>query len=210
MGLRLPIPPQPQERVRLDDHVLAQRCVAGDRAAQHQLFHAHRRRVHATLYRIVGSNASMDDLLQDTFINVFRSLATYRGEALLATWIDRCAVRVAYAHIAQRRARMPSLELVPEIPAGDPSAERRALAREAARHLYAALDEMDPKQRTAFSLHAIDGRPLAEVAELMDASVVATQTRVWRARRALSARAGKDTALVDFISAGRTSGKEDG
>ncbi|WP_394829144.1 RNA polymerase sigma factor [Pendulispora albinea] len=162
---------------------------------------------------MVGSNACMDDLLQDAFINVFRSLPTFRGESLLATWIDRCAVRVAYAHIAKRKARPPALELVPEMAANDPSAEQRALAREAARHLYAVLHGMEPKQCTAFTLHAIDGRPLAEVAELMDASLVATQTRVWRARRELSERAGKDSVLVEFVSGKRSlrvSGRDGG
>jgi len=204
MGLRLSLPTQ-----RDEDFGLAQRCVAGDRLAHRELFHAHRRRVHTTLYRMVGSNASMDDLLQETFLNVFRSLGTYRGDALLSTWIDRCAVRVAYAHIAQRKPRPHALELVSEIAARDPSAEQRAMAREAARHVYAVLDGMDPKQRTAFTLHAIDGRSLSEVAELMDASVVATQTRVWRARRALSERAGKDSVLVEFVSGkGRRYGRQ--
>jgi RNA polymerase sigma-70 factor (ECF subfamily) len=182
-----------------DDLLLAERCVAGDRLAQQELFRTHRRRVHATLYRILGSNASMDDLIQDAFMNVFRSLRIYRGEAALSTWIDRCTVRVAYAFISQRRTRLPVLELVPELPANDPSAEDRALAREAARHLYAELEKMDPKQRMAFSLHAIDGRPLAEVAELMEATLVATKTRVWRARQHLEKRARKDPTLAGFV-----------
>jgi RNA polymerase sigma-70 factor (ECF subfamily) len=152
----------------------------------------------------------MDDLLQDAFMNVYRSLRTYRGEALLSTWVDRCTVRVAYAYISQRKSRPASLELVPELPAGDASAEERALAREAARHLYAALDKMDPKLRLAFTLHAIDGRPLAEVATLMNATLVATKTRAWRARRELEARGRKDPVLASFIQETGASNEPDG
>jgi RNA polymerase sigma-70 factor, ECF subfamily len=178
---------------------LAERCVAGDRAAQKRLFDEHKRRIHGTLYRVLGSNAFMDDLLQEAFMNVYRSLRLFRGESSLATWIDRCTVRVAYAHITQRRARAPHLELVTDVPAGDPSAEQRALAREAARHLYVELEKMDPVQRMAFTLHVIDGRPLSEVAEIMEASLVATKTRVWRARRELERRARRDPILASFL-----------
>ncbi len=190
------------------DFRLAQRCLAGDPGAQRELFRAYKKGVHATLFRILGSNAPMDDLLQDTFINVYRSLRIYRGEASLATWVDRCTVRVAYAFITQRKRRPALLELVPDVPSGDANAEDRALAREAARHLYAALDKMDPKLRLAFTLHAIDGRPLTEVASLMEATLVATKTRVWRARRQLAARARKDAVLASFVKDDR--GDEEG
>lgn len=194
-----------------DDLSLAQRCVAGDRAAQRELFDREKRRVHAALYRILGSNTYMDDLVQESFFEIFRSLKNFRGEASLGTWVDRCTVRVAYAHITRKRPKMAQLELVPEVAAGDASAEDRALAREAARRLYAELDRIEPTHRLAFTLHAIDGRSLEEVAKLMDATVVATKARVWRARQALEKRARRDPVLASFLgdaASGGTSGDE--
>ena len=181
------------------DLELAERCVAGDRTAQKRVFEEHKRRIHATLFRILGSNTSMDDLLQEAFMNVFRSLRLFRGESSLATWVDRCTVRVAYAYITQRRTRGPHLELVSDIVSDDPSAEQRALAREAARHLYAELEKMDAVHRLAFTLHVIDGRPLSEVADLTEASLVATKTRGGRARRELERRARRDPILATFL-----------
>jgi RNA polymerase sigma-70 factor (ECF subfamily) len=185
--------PPEDRRAPHEDTVLTQRCVAGDRAAQDELFTAYRARVHATLYRLLRSNAPMDDLVQEAFLNVFRSLRIYRGESSLATWIDRCTVRVAFAWIAQRKAHPPPLELVQDVPAGDPSAE---------------LAKLDPKLRVAFTLHALDGRPLAEVAHLMDSTLVATKTRVWRARRVLSDLALKDPVLASFVQDGARDGEE--
>jgi RNA polymerase sigma-70 factor (ECF subfamily) len=200
--------PPEDRRAPHEDTVLAQRCVAGDRAAQDEVFTTYRTRVHATLYRLVRSNGPMDDLVQEAFLNVYRSLRIYRGESSLATWIDRCTVRVAFAWIAQRKAHPPPLELVQDVPAGDPSAERRTLAREAARHFFRALAKLDPKLRVAFTLHALDGRPLAEVAHLMDSTLVATKTRVWRARRALSDLALKDPVLASLVQDGGRDGEE--
>lgn len=181
------------------DAELVSRCVAGDPAAQRRLFDREYPRVHATLYRILGSNHAIDDVLQETFLSVFRALAQFRGEASLATWIDRCAVHAAFAHLRSGRGRR-HLELLPEsLASGAPSAERRVLAREAARRLYATLEKLEPKQRLAFALHAIDGRPLQEVAKLMDASLVATKARVWRARRYVEKRAKVDPFLAELL-----------
>ncbi len=158
--------------------------------------------MHATLFRIVGSNQGMDDLVQETFLQVFRSLHSYRGESRLASWIDRCAVRVVYASFGAKKRHGRHLELVTEIASDDPSQERRAMAREAARRLYVILDALDAKQRVAFSLHALDGHPVAEVAHLMDATVIATKTRIWRARQFVESRAAKDPLLKNYVSAG--------
>lgn len=183
-----------------EDLDLAMRCVAGERSAQRTLYEREKRRVHATLFRVFGSNQHVDDAIQETFLQVFRSLKGFRGESSLSTWIDRCAVRVAYAELTSTKRRGPSLELVADVPSGDPSAERRALAREAARRLYAELDKLDPKQRIAFTLFALDGHSLAEVATMMDATLVATKARVWRARQQIESRARKDELLQAFVT----------
>jgi RNA polymerase sigma-70 factor (ECF subfamily) len=190
------------------DFALAQRCVAGDRGAQRELFDRESRRVHSALFRILGSNAQMDDLMQEAFLEVFRSLKTFRGESLLGTWIDRCTVRVAYAYLSNKRRRVPQLELVPDVPDGDPSAEERVLAREAARRLYSELDRLEPTHRLAFTLHAIEDRSLQEVAYLMEATFVATKSRVWRARQALEKRARRDPLLARFLGAERPEGEQ--
>ena len=188
-----------------DDRELVTRCVAGDRAAQRRLFEQEKRHVHGTLFRILGNNQHVDDLLQEVFISVFRGLHTFRGESSLSTWIDRCTVRAAFAHIRSARGRH-HLELVPEgLAAEDPSAERRTLAREATRRLYDTLDNLEPKHRLAFILHAIDGRSVAEVAELMQATVVATKARVWRARRYVEKRAQVDPTLSEYLVQSGTS-----
>jgi RNA polymerase sigma-70 factor (ECF subfamily) len=189
-------------RVRQPDELdFASRCISGDRGALRALFERERRAVHATLFRLVGSNAQIDDLLQEVFLEVFRSLPTFRGEASLRTWIDRCTVRVAYAHFRRKRSRGVQLELMPDIAAGDATAEDRAVMREAARRLYVELDRLEPAQRMAFTLQAIEGHSLQEVARLMQASLVATKTRVWRARRALENRAKRDPLLAEFLGA---------
>jgi RNA polymerase sigma-70 factor (ECF subfamily) len=198
----------PLRLVRSAEEVdLVARCKARDPAALRQLFERERAWVHRLLYHVVGSNTHMDDLLQDTFLEVFRSLPSFRGESSLRTWIDRCAVRVAYAHF-RRRARHPVLEAVDDVGSEAPSPEERTARREAVRRLYAELERLEPRQRMAFTLFEIEGRSLREIATIMESTVATAKIRTWRARRALERRAQSDPLLSEFMAGEPEQGEE--
>ena len=185
---------------RAQDLELAQRAAEGERGAQRELFHHLKNAVHHTLFRILGSNRDLEDLIQDAFLEIFRALPSFRGDSSLARWSQTIATRTAYLAIERRKPAAVDLELVEdEIVDRDPDAHRIALAKQAAKRLYAALDRIDSKQRVAFALAVIDGLSLAEVAELTESSLVATKTRVWRCRRDLMRRAKKDPVLASYL-----------
>ena len=186
----------------VEDVLLVDRCLTGEPAATRELFRRHRARVHACLYRVLGSNRDMDDLLQEAFLQVFQSLRGWRAEASLATWIDRVSVRVAYRYLTRRRRGLIAEPLIDEdaIAGDDLPGARRQLARDGVKRLYVVLDEMSPAARLAFTLHEIDGRPLAEVAELVGSSLTATKLRVWRARKRIEQVAAADPVLREFLA----------
>jgi RNA polymerase sigma-70 factor, ECF subfamily len=193
VGLSLVERPEPQ-----NDADLIAACIAGDAAAQRLLFRREYARVNATVYRIVGSARDADDLVQETFIAVFRGLPRFRGDAKLATWIDRIAVRVVFHHLRARGAQTLPLDLVDAEAAGG-STDDQAHAREGLRRLYAALAELSVEARTAFALFAIDGRSIAEVAKLTQTTLVAAKCRIWRARREVMKRAADDPVLAELV-----------
>jgi RNA polymerase sigma-70 factor (ECF subfamily) len=184
---------------RADEAALIAACVRGDRDAERTLFRREYPRINATIYRILGSTRDTDDLVQETFIAVFRALPKFRGESKLSTWIDRIAVRVVFAHIGQRKRQPVPLEIVPELPDGAAGLDERAEARAGLRRLYEALGRLKPDARLAFSLYAIDGRSIAEVAELVGTSVVTAKLRIWRARREIAKRAAADPVLSALL-----------
>lgn len=186
-------------QIREDDLALARRCLDGDPAAQRALFRAHKDRVHLVLYRILGSNRDMEDVLQEAFLAIFRSLRIYRGDASLATWVDRVTTRAAFKHLSRKDRHRVRISAVPPLVDGDADPERRAHLHEVARRLYAVLDELPPQYRVAYALFAIDGRSLRDVAAMTDSTVVAAKNRVWRARRRVEARAAEDPLLREFV-----------
>lgn len=197
MGLSIVERPTPE-----DDAELIAACVAGDSAAQRALFRREYPRVNATVYRLVGSARDADDLVQETFIAVFRGLARFRGDSKLSTWIDRIAVRVVFHHIRSRgRAPIP-LDVIGEVEAAAGTTEAQADARDGLRRLYSALAELTPEARTAFALFAIDGRSISEVAKLTQTSFVAAKCRIWRARRTIMKKAKEDPVLAELVKEG--------
>ena len=188
------------EAVRAEGLALARRAAAGDRAAQRDLFLAQRSAVHHTLFRILGANREIEDLVQDAFFEIFRALPSFRGDSTLTRWCQTIATRVAYLAISRKKPPAVDLALVEELLPGGSDTRRDAQMREAARRLYAALDRLDPKQRIAFALATIDGMSMAEVAAVTESSIVAVKTRVWRARKDLMKRAAKDPVLESYIA----------
>jgi RNA polymerase sigma-70 factor, ECF subfamily len=190
----------------VEDVLLVDRCLTGEPAAARELFRRHHKRVHASLYRVLGTNRDMDDLLQEAFLQVFQSLKGWRAEASLATWVDRVSVRVAYRYLSQKKRRIQTDMLANDDAAGPDLATvepghgpRRQLARDGVARLYAVLDELSPAARLAFTLHEIDGRSLAETAKLVGSSVTATKLRVWRARKRIESAAAADPILAEFL-----------
>lgn len=190
----------PASLQRSADVELARRCAAGEREAQRAFFLQQRAQVHRTLYRVLGSNRQIEDLIQETFIAAFGALGSFRGESSLNTWIDTIAARVVYRHLARREPRPVHLQAVASMASDAPDPERQAVAREALRRLYGALDRIEPKHRIAYTLHELDGRPVKEVARITRASSLAVKNRLWRARRSLHARALRDPLLREFLS----------
>lgn len=182
-----------------DDGELVAACIGGDKQAQRTLFRREYARVHATVFRILGSSRDVDDLVQETFIAVFRALPAFRGDARLSTWIDRIAVRGVFHHLRTKKAtRSLPLDSLRDLDGGG-RVDEQAEARDGLRRLYAALAKLTPEARTAYALYAIDGRTIKEVAEITGSTRITAKTRIWRARREVEKRAAADPVLAELL-----------
>lgn len=186
---------------------LLERARHQDGAAIQTLFRAHLESVHRLVYRIVGPLPEVEDLVQTVFIEAFRSLADFRGDALFSTWLARITVRVTLRAIKRRPPRAipweARLEVGPEPGLEPPSAERRVAARESLAQLDGLLAELRPKPRAAFVLHVLEGYPVEEVAAILGASTAAVKVRVHDARRYIERRLLRDPRLCDLLAGTR-------
>jgi len=204
MGLKLVTRPEPA-----DDGELIRACIEGDQTAQRALFRREYPRVHATVYRILGSSRDVDDLVQETFIAVFRALPGFRGDARLSSWIDRIAVRGVFHHLRLKKTQTIALETIAEVDSGA-RVDEQAHARDGLRRLYAVLARLTPEARAAFALYAIDGRSIREIADLTGSTRITAKTRIWRARREVERRAAEDPVLAELLELGTTADPDAG
>ena len=185
-----------------DTPELIDACRRGERDALEILLRAHARDVERLIVRLVGPGADAEDLLQLAMIAAVSAFPRFRGEASVRTWLARIVVNVVREHLRRpERKRRVSLELVTDEPVHDAApADQQIDHRRRLERLYHHLNALPAKQRIAFVLHVFEGRPLDEIAALMSASLAATKSRVFLARRAILARARKDPRLADLLA----------
>jgi RNA polymerase sigma-70 factor (ECF subfamily) len=177
---------------------LVEACRRGERAALQAVFNEHGPFLERLLIRIAGPVDEVEDLLQMTFLAAMRAFPGFRGEARVRTWLSRIAVRIAQEHLRRpERSRRARLSLVEDVHAEDasPPPDRNVETRLLLERLYHHLNAIAPRKRVAFVLHVFEGYPVEQVAALVGASLTATKSRVFWARRELLARARKDPAL---------------
>jgi len=171
------------------DRDLIQRVQSGDPEAFSALFYAHKPRVYSVCLRMTNNSAEAEDLTQDAFLQVYRKLATFRGDSALSTWLYRVAVNTVLMHFRKKALRQVSLDepcrqkdgrsirrdygIRDEQLAG--TVDRIALAR--------AIRELPVGYRTIFLLHEVEGYEHQEIARLLDCSVGNSKSQLHKAKQ---------------------------
>jgi RNA polymerase sigma-70 factor, ECF subfamily len=165
------------------DRVLVDRCVGGNDEAWRLLCRRHYPRVAATLRKLGVRDIEVEDAAQEVFIEVFRYLPSFRGEAQLATWLYRlCITR---AHQMRKRARTREklrrfLLLAPTQAAPESPGLGEAQARVKIERALSALSE---KQRAVFVLYELENVPGKQIAEILRCPEATVWRRLHEARR---------------------------
>ncbi len=183
-----------------DVDVLVARAQRGDRWAFTELFRRHRTDVSRLVYRMMGPSADMEDIVQEVFLQVHRSIGEFRGQAKFSTWLHRVTVNVV---LMARRAARSRPVLTGETPTEyEPDAglapDEDAMRRRRIDAFRRLLDRLPEKKRTVFELHELEGKSPAEISEIVDAPVLTVRTRLFYARRELAAMIREEPALAQL------------
>jgi RNA polymerase sigma-70 factor (ECF subfamily) len=197
------------EDAAAEDRELVRRCLQGDERAFERLFLRHRGAVAGLVYRMLGPSPELEDLVQEVFLQVLRSLGSFRDEARFSTWLYRVALNVV---LMQRRASARRPRLVAEEQAAPPvdaapSAHDALETRRRIDAFYALLGRLSDKKRTVFVLHELEGLTPARIGEIVGAPVLTVRTRLFYARRELARWVEEEPALAGTLA--ELSGKPD-
>src|SRR5262250_2342349 len=163
----------------------------GDAEAFEALYNLHKRRVYSLCLRMTGNTATAEDLTQEAFLQLFRKIATFRGESAFSTWLHRMSVNVVLMHLRKKGLPEVSLDeaLEPQHedgPKKDIGARDNVLAGSIDRvNLERAIESLPPGYRIIFVLHDIEGYEHNEIAEMMGCSIGNSKSQLHKARMKL-------------------------
>jgi RNA polymerase sigma-70 factor (ECF subfamily) len=166
------------------------RARQGDSEAFRTLVERHSRRAFQLAFRITGNEQDAEDVVQESFIRAYRQLSRFEARAHFATWLHRIVANCSVDLIRSRRARydhapIDELDAVDQPEAVTPNPERLAASAQVQRSVTAAMAELTPLERAAFTLRHYEGRSIADIGRTLGLGTSATKHSVFRAVRKL-------------------------
>jgi len=168
------------------------RARQGDSEAFRTLVERHSRRAFQLAYRITGNEQDAEDVVQESFIRAYRQLGRFEARAHFGTWLHRIVANCSVDLIRSRRARYDhtstdALDPADQPETDAPNPERLAASTQIQQTVAAAMTELSPLERAAFTLRHYEGRSIAEIGKTLGLGTSATKHSVFRAVRKLRA-----------------------
>ena len=177
------------------DLVLAVR--SGEKAAAARLYDRHATGVHGVVYRLLGPNGELDDIVQEVFIYALYSIEKLREPAALKSWLFAIAVGKVRAHLRKRyRLRWLSFFSPDELP--EPSAPSDDPNTELARDVSRILEHLPAEERLALVVHRLEELPLHEAAKACSMSLSTFKRRLAKGEARFMTHAKKHPRLATF------------
>ena len=179
-----------ESRSSVNDIQLITRVVAGDAAAERELYETYVDRIYRLTFRLAGDDELARDFTQATFIRAFEKIGSFRGDSSLSTWLHSIGLSVALNGLRKtRRQRNREAPMEEGMTIGTTSIEAEPDLKE---RMARAIDSLSEKYRTVFVMHDVEGYTHEEISETMHIPIGTSKSHLFHARAKLRA------ALADF------------
>lgn len=191
-------------RGHLDAEIqLVERCLAGDAPAWEELIKTHSRRVYAICYRFTGNDGEAQDLSQEVFLRIFRSLRSFRaGEGSLGVWLTRLTRNLLIDHYRRTKSDRATESIEGQLPMLEEKTAMSArtdgllAGREASELLQHALQKLSPELRETVILRDLEELEYKEIADILGVPEGTVKSRLNRGRAELGRLLRRHKAAV--------------
>jgi RNA polymerase sigma-70 factor, ECF subfamily len=173
--------------VHQPDLEVIQRVLGGEAAAFDGLVRRYQQEIYRLAYRMTRNAEDAKDLAQETFVQAYRALGTFRGRARFSTWLYRIAVNLCLNHL-KSAARQDPAEVDDRLPDARAGSLETLLADERDRAVAEAIEALPPQQKTTLTLRVQQGLGHREIAEILECSEGTAKANYFYAVRALQRR----------------------
>jgi RNA polymerase sigma-70 factor (ECF subfamily) len=180
--------------MEVTDAAVVAQVLAGDRDAFRVLVERHSRSIFRVVYRMTGNQQDAEELVQETFLRAYKSLARFELRSSFTTWLYRIAVNRTLDFLTARKTQMNSKETYQitdnpdaeegnqvQLPATGPGPDRLLLSAEMKRKISGAMGLLTPAERVAFIMRHMEGRSIEEISQALNLKVNAAKNSVFRA-----------------------------
>lgn len=181
------VQPEPTARAYLtpEERTMVAGAIAGDERALRRFYEKFQSQVRAHLYRVMGPDPDLDDVVQTVFARAFRALDRFEGKSTLATWLYRITANTTHNLLRQRFRRDRVLAALRWVDTSRGATHVRAAGLEARDEATRILQRLRPDLREVFVLYHYEGLTLQEIAEVLDKPVSTIGDRLTRSRKRL-------------------------
>lgn len=154
-------------------------CKKGDRVAQYRLYKLYSQAMYNICLRMVSDQDEAHDLLQESFINAFSKLKSFRGDSTFGVWLKRIVINQCISYLRKRRPLIVEMDenLVVDIP--DEPLEESDISPDL---VHETIKELPGKARVIFNLFCLEGYRHKEISEMLNITESTSKTQVHRAR----------------------------
>jgi RNA polymerase sigma-70 factor, ECF subfamily len=169
------------------DFEVIHRVLAGETAAFEGLVRRYQQEIYRLAYRMTRNAEDAKDLAQESFVQAYRSLGTFRGQSRFSTWLYRIAVNLCLNHL-KASARQDPTEVDQRLADARTDSLSALLANERDRALAEAIETLPPQQKATLTLRVQQGLGHKEIAEILECSEGTAKANYFHAVRALQRR----------------------
>lgn len=189
------------------DSTVVERCLSGDDAAWEELVRVHSRRIYGLCFRFVGKESEAQDLTQEVFLRVYRTLGSFRSaEGSFSTWVARLTRNLLIDHYRRTRNERVTDSIEEQAPGTEGRAEEKlrsasrpdstVAGREASELLQSALGKLSPELRETIILRDLQEMEYREIAEVLAIPEGTVKSRLNRGRAELARLLKKYRSVV--------------
>jgi RNA polymerase sigma factor (sigma-70 family) len=173
----------------LEEKIIIEKIIENDRDAFKELYYTFSSKVYNTLIGILQNTEDAEDITQEVFVQIFRSIGNFKQDSTLSTWIYRISINKAFEFLRSKK-RKKRFAIVKSIFEKEEVEEPVDFLhpgiitenKERGRILFKAIDKLSEKQKTAFILSKVENLSHKEICEVMELSLSSVESLIFRAK----------------------------
>ena len=172
---------------KLNIEVLLQSCIKGDQLAQMEIYNRYYKAMYNTAFRILKDSFEAEDVMQESFLNAFTKLDTFKGEVTFGAWLKRIVVNNSIYHYRkmQKKANISMESVMHKVEDNDGIATDHEFTNVQAQKVLQTMKQLKDNYRVSLTLYLIEGYDHEEICEIMGISYANCRTTISRAKESL-------------------------